>query len=331
MATPDRAAPASALPSPTLGSKAATKMNPVFRKGILVATHNRAVARGVKRYGMRLGAGRYVAGETLDEAVSTLRGLNEQGLRTNTTLLGEGVRDEAMAAAVVTRYVEILDRIAAEGLITNVALKLTHLGLDLGEEIAYGNVVRLVEHAATQKNFIRLDMEESARVDATLRIYRRLREAGHGNVGTVLQSALYRTEEDLAGLLPLGPNLRLVKGAYLEPADVAYQRKADVDAAYLRLAERMLLEGAFTGIATHDERIIEHVISFAAEHGIGNDRFEFQLLYGISTGLQLDLVRRGHRVLVATPFGPDWYFYLMRRLAERPANVLFFARSLVKR
>lgn len=331
MTTPDLAAPASTPTSPSLGSKAATTLNPVFRKGILVATHNRAVARGVKRYGMRLGAGRYVAGETLDEAVATLRGLNEKGLRTNTTLLGEGVRDEAMAAAVVARYVEILDRIAAERLTTNVALKLTHLGLDLGEEIAFANVARLAEHAASHENFIRLDMEESARVDATLRIYRRLREAGHDNVGTVLQSALYRTEEDLAGLLPLRPNLRLVKGAYLEPPDVAYPQKADVDAAYLRLAERMLLEAAFTGIATHDERIIAHVIAFAATHGIGNDRFEFQLLYGISTQLQLDLVRRGHRVLIATPFGPDWYLYLMRRLAERPANVLFFAKSLVKR
>jgi len=331
MTTPDLAAPASDPTSPSIGSKVSTTLNPVFRKGILVATHNRAVARGVKRYGMRLGAGRYVAGETLDEAVETLRGLNEKGLRTNTTLLGEGVRDEAMAAAVVARYVEILDRIATEQLTTNVALKLTHLGLDLGEEIAFANVARLVAHAASHQNFIRLDMEESARVDATLRIYRRLREAGHDNVGTVLQSALYRTEEDLAGLLPLRPNLRLVKGAYLEPPDVAYPQKADVDAAYMRLAERMLLEAAFTGIATHDERIIEHLIAFAAKHGIGNDRFEFQLLYGISTQLQLDLVRRGHRVLIATPFGPDWYFYLMRRLAERPANVLFFARSLVKR
>ncbi len=332
MATPDLADPAASAPAPaSIGSKVATTLNPVFRKGILVATHNRAVAKGVKRYGMRLGAGRYVAGETLDEAVVTLRGLNEKGLRTNTTLLGEGVKDEAMAAAVVDRYVEILDRIAAEKLITNVALKLTHLGLDLGEDLAYANVEKLVRHAAERQNFIRMDMEESARVDPTLRIYRRLREAGHDNVGTVLQSALYRTPDDLSSLLPLNPNLRLVKGAYLEPATVAYPQKADVDAAYVRLAERMLLEGQFTGIATHDEQIIEHVIAFAAKHGIGNDRYEFQLLYGIRQALQLDLVRRGHRVLIATPFGPDWYFYLMRRLAERPANVLFFAKNLVKR
>lgn len=312
-------------------NRLALSLNPVFRKGILVATNNKVVARGVRRYGMRLGAARFVAGETLDQAVGVLRGLNEKGLRTNTTILGEGVRDEAMASAVVAAYAEVLDRIAQEGLTTNVALKLTHLGLDLGDEVAYANVARLVTHAAATGNFVRMDMEESARVDATLRIYRRLREAGHENTGTVLQSYLYRTEQDLESLLPLKPNLRLVKGAYLEPASIAYPKKADVDAAYIRLAERMLTEGAFTAIATHDERIIEHVIDFTRRNGIGNDRFEFQLLYGIRTQLQLDLVRRGYRVLIATPYGPDWYYYLMRRLAERPANVLFFAKNMVKR
>jgi proline dehydrogenase len=147
----------------------------------------------------------------------------------------------------------------------------------------------------------------------------------------VLQSYLYRTEQDLAEILPLCPNLRLVKGAYLEPASVAYPKKADVDANYVRLAERMLRESGFTAIATHDEQIIEHVVSFTQRQGIGNDRFEFQLLYGIRPQLQLELVRRGYRVLIATPFGPEWYYYLMRRLAERPANVLFLARNLIRR
>jgi proline dehydrogenase len=315
----------------SLSARVGRSLNPVFRKGILVATNNRVVAKGVRRYGMRLGAARFVAGETLDEAVGVLRGLNDKGLRTNTTLLGEAVKDEAMVRIVVESYRDILDRIARERLVTNVALKLTHLGLDLGEELAYANVEELVRHAAARDNFIRIDMEESGRVDATLRIYRRLREAGHANVGTVLQSYLYRTEQDLTDLLPLVPNLRLVKGAYLEPVSVAYPKKADVDASFVRLAERMLLECSFVGVATHDERIIEHVVAFAARHGLGNDRYELQLLYGIRPQLQLDLVRRGHRVLVATPFGPDWYYYLMRRLAERPANVLFFAQNLVRR
>jgi proline dehydrogenase len=306
-------------------------INPAFRKLILTATNNRLVARFVRNYGMRLGAGRFVAGETLDEAVAVLRGLNARGMRANTTLLGEGVRDEATATAVVDEYVTVLDRIAQENLTVNVALKLTHLGLDLGEEIAYCNVERLVAHAAGLGNFIRIDMEESARVDPTLRIYKRLREAGHDNVGTVLQSYLYRTPADLADLLPLTPNLRLVKGAYLEPDTIAYPNKTDVDRAYVTLAEQMLLAGGFTAIATHDERIIEHVIGFADRNGIGKDRYEFQLLYGIRTHLQRSLVARGYRVLIATPYGPEWYFYLMRRLAERPANILFFAKNVIRR
>ncbi|MGH2533007.1 MAG: proline dehydrogenase family protein [Thermomicrobiales bacterium] len=310
---------------------AAISATPIFRRAILGATHRPLIARLVRRYGMRLGASRFVAGETLDECMAALRALNDQGLRANTTLLGEGVRDEATATWVVEQYVGVLDRIAAEGLTANVALKLTHLGLDLGEELAYGNVARLVKHAATHGNIIRIDMEESARVDATLRIYRRLREDGHDNVGTVLQSYLYRTIEDLAGLLPLRPNLRIVKGAYLEPPDVAYQQKADVDRLYVDLAERMLVEGGFTAVATHDERIIQHIIGFTERHAIGRDRFEFQMLYGIRPQLQRDLAARGYRVLVATPYGPEWYFYLMRRLAERPANLWFFLSNLVRR
>jgi proline dehydrogenase len=306
-------------------------LNPVFRKGILAATHNRVVAQTVRRHGMRLGASRFVAGETLDECVLALRALNEKGLRTNTTILGEGVNDEATAESVVTDYFEVLDRIAAECLVTNVALKLTHLGLDLGEDFAFQNLERLVAHAGKLDNFIRIDMEESARVDATLRIYRRLRDAGYSNVGTVLQAYLFRTEQDLTELLPLKPNLRLVKGAYLEPPSIAFAKKSDVDGNYVKLAERMLNESGFTAIATHDERIIEHVIAYAERNTVPRDRFEFQMLYGIRPQLQVELVRRGYQVLVATPYGPDWYFYLMRRLAERPANLMFFAQNLVRR
>jgi proline dehydrogenase len=173
-------------------------------------------------------------------------------------------------------------------------------------------------------------MEESAHVDATLRIYRRLREEGHANVGTVLQSYLYRSEDDLASLLPLAPNLRLVKGAYLEPPEVAYPEKRDVDAAYVRLLEASLGGEGFTAVATHDESLIEHAIAFTRERGIPKERFQFQMLYGVRPRLQLDLVARGYDVLVATPFGPQWYRYLMRRLAERPANLLFLLRNLVR-
>jgi proline dehydrogenase len=305
--------------------------NALFRAGILAATSNPAVSRLVRRYGMRLGASRFVAGESFAEAVPVLRGLNQQGLRTNTTLLGEGVKDEATTRTVVAEYQRDLDRIATEGLVTNIALKLTHLGLDLDPELAYRNVAAVVAHAASHGNFIRIDMEESARVDDTLRVYRRLRADGHDNVGTVLQSYLYRTPTDLAGLLPLQPNLRLVKGAYLEPEDVAYPRKADVDQAYIALAERMLTESGFTAIATHDERIIDHVMDFTQRHGIGSDRFEFQMLFGVRPQYQRDLANAGHRVLIATPYGPHWYHYLMRRLAERPANVVWFASNMLRR
>ena len=304
--------------------------NAMSRRAILALADSSRLDHLVRRHGMRVGAGRFVAGETLDQLVPVLRRLDDQGLLTNTTLLGEGVRSPEEAGAVVVGYREILDRIHAEGLRTNVALKLTHLGLSLDEQLAYDNAVTLIEHAAGLGNFVRMDMEESAFVDATLRIYRRLREAGHENVGTVLQSYLYRTEDDLASLLDLRPNLRLVKGAYLEPPDVAYPDKTDVDAAYERLVERSLRDGGFTAIATHDEALIERSIAFAEREGIPRERFQFQMLYGVRPQLQLDLLRRGYAVLVATPFGPDWYRYLMRRLAERPANTLFVLKNLVR-
>jgi proline dehydrogenase len=301
-----------------------------LRSLVLAAAESARLQRSVQRYGFRLGAARFVAGETLDDAVPVLRRLNESGLLTNTTLLGEGVRDEAETRAVVAAYREVLDRIKTEGLLTNVAVKLTHLGLSIDEELARSNVAELVGHAAGVGNFIRIDMEESRTLEPTLRIYRRLREDGHTNVGTALQAYLFRTEDDLAALLPLAPNLRLVKGAYLEPPEIAYPQKRDVDAAYVRLMEASLEGGGFTAVATHDEALIEHAIAFAREHEIPGERFQFQMLYGVRPRLQLDLVRRGYDVLVATPYGPEWYRYLMRRLAERPANLLFFARNLLR-
>jgi proline dehydrogenase len=306
-------------------------LDAVLRKGIFVAADSASIRRVVRSHGMQFGASRFVAGETLDECVSVLRRLNEQGLYANTTLLGEGVLEPGETEAVVRAYREIIDRIADEKLKANVALKLTHLGLDVDEELALRNLRALVERATERDGFIRIDMEQSSYVDATLRIYRRLREDGLEQVGTVLQSYLYRTPEDLASLLPLRPNLRLVKGAYLEPHDIAYAHRAEVDDAYVRMMERMLTEAGHTAIATHDERLVERAIQFTTENEIARDRFEFQMLYGVRSQLQLDLVRRGYKVLVATPFGPDWYPYLMRRLGERPANLLFFARAAVTR
>jgi proline dehydrogenase len=225
----------------------------------------------------------------------------------------------------------VLEKICADGLRTNVALKLTQLGLSFDEELAFKNMAALAGHASRLGNFIRIDMEESCYVDATLRTYRRLREAGYENVGIVLQAYLYRSEQDLEALLPLAPNLRIVKGAYLEPIEVAYPKKADVDAAYCRLVERSLGHDGFTAIATHDERLIEHAITFSEREGVATEQFQFQMLYGVRPGLQLELLRRGHSVLIATPYGPHWYRYLMRRIAERPANLSFFLRNALRR
>jgi proline dehydrogenase len=303
----------------------------VARSAILHAAESERLQRIVQTHGRRLGAARFVAGETLDQCVAVLHKLNEAALYANTTLLGEAIPDAAGAVAVTKEYEQILERLVAERLNANVALKLTHLGLGFDEELAYANVARLVARAGDLGTFLRIDMEQSDYVDATLDIYERLRTAGHDSVGTVLQSYLFRTPDDLERLLPSKPNLRIVKGAYLEAATIAYPDKRDVDRAYIELVERGLREGAYIAVATHDEAIIRKVQAFAARESIPRDRFEFQMLYGVRPALQRSIAAEGYKVLVATPFGPDWYPYLMRRLAERPANLGFFLRNLVRK
>ncbi len=309
----------------------ASTLSQLSRAAILRGADSRALRRVVDRYGMRLGAARFVAGETLDECVPVLRRLNDAGLHANTTLLGEAIPDAEGAAATVAEYETILERLAREGLRANIALKLTHLGLSFDNEMAYANLERIVTHAGRLGQLVRIDMEQSRFVESTFEIYERLRASGHENAGIVLQAYLYRSPADLERLLPLTPNLRVVKGAYLEPPEIAHPRKYDVDNAYVRLVERALGAGAYVAVATHDERIIRHVQAFAEQEGIGRDRFELQMLYGVRPALQRSLAAAGYKVLVATPFGPDWYPYLMRRLAERPANLLFFLRNLLRR
>ena len=301
------------------------------RAAILHAAESDRLQRLVQQHGRRVGAARFVAGETLDECVGVLRRLNDAGLHANTTLLGEAIPDVEGATAVTDEYERILERLVAEKLKANIALKLTHLGLAFDEEVAHANVERLVARAGELGTFLRIDMEQSYYVEVTLRLYERLRDAGHDSVGTVLQSYLYRTPGDLERLLPSAPNLRIVKGAYLEPDSLAYPEKRDVDRAYLELVQRGLREGAYIAVATHDESIVRQVQAFAAREGIPRDRFEFQMLYGVRPVLQRSIAAEGYKVLVASPFGPHWYPYLMRRLAERPANLGFFLKNLVRR
>ena len=275
-------------------------------------------------------ARRFVAGETLDDAVEAAREVNRRLQLASLDLLGENVSDEAGARRAAEGYLAIFDRIAQERLDANVSLKLTQLGLDLSEDLCRELLERIVAHASGQGNFVRIDMEGSAYTQRTVEIAKRVR-AKYSGVGTVMQAYLYRTEQDVSDLLAAGCRLRLCKGAYQEPAEVAFPKKSDVDANYVKLMKILLPSGVYHGIATHDPAMIDATKDFAREQNIKRDQFEFQMLYGIRTDLQEKLVREGFRVRVYIPYGVDWFPYFMRRLAERPANVAFFLRNLLPR
>jgi len=303
----------------------------VLRAAILAAADNALIRRAVSRYGMQLGAKRFVAGETADEFLQVARELNAQGFAVACGILGEGVRSADEATDAAEQYCALLRTFAAEGIDANVAFKLTHVGLDIDPELAFQNASRIAQTAQETANTMRLDMEQSRYVDATLAIYRRLRQR-YACVGFVLQAYLRRSVSDLQSALPLEPNLRIVKGAYLEAPDIAYPRKSDVDDEYVRLAKTSLSNPGYTAIATHDARIIDQVIQFADERRLAKrGRFEFQMLYGIAADRARDLVERGYRVRLAVPFGGHWFPYLMRRLAERPANLAFFLKGAFTR
>jgi proline dehydrogenase len=272
---------------------------------------------------------RFVSGETLDEALPALERIHAAGLRTTVDVLGESVASPEAASAAADRYVDLLGAIAARGIDGNVSLKLTQMGLDLGHDVCRANVERVFRKAADTHAFVRVDMEDHTKTDATLGIWRELRSIDPAS-GVVIQAALRRSDADIETLIAEGARVRLCKGAYKEPASVAYQDKADVDRAYVRLMERLLRDGTLPALATHDERIIRRAIAFVGREGIGADRFEFQMLYGIRRDLQEALVRDGWTVRVYVPFGAEWYPYFMRRLAERPANVAFLLRSVLR-
>jgi proline dehydrogenase len=302
----------------------------VLRAGFVWASQRDSLERLATRLPVTRGlVARFVAGDDLSDALHALERLRASGLRTTVDVLGESVgsRDDATAAA--DRYLEALDALAEHGLDGNVSLKLTQMGLDIDPVFCRRNVARIVRRAADLDAFVRVDMEDSTRADATLAVARDL-FSEFGNVGVVIQSYLRRSAADIEQLNAARIRVRLCKGAYSEPPSVAFETKADVDESYRDLMERLLLEGTYPGLATHDETLIEQARRFVAERAIGPERYEFQMLFGVRRDLQSALAAQGHTVRIYVPYGAEWYPYFMRRLAERPANLLFVLRSIVR-
>ncbi|TMI79635.1 MAG: proline dehydrogenase [Bacillati bacterium ANGP1] len=300
-------------------------LRPIF----LALSRQPGLARFALRHPiLRRTALRFVAGERLDEAVEAVRGLNAAGLAATLDHLGENTTTRGEAEGSAAEYLAILDELHRTAADNNLSLKLTQLGLDLDAALCEAHLRRILDGAGA--TFVRIDMEGSPYTERTLGVFERMWAAGYRNVGVVIQSYLRRSVSDVERLIALGARVRLVKGAYAEPPSVAFPHKRDVDAAFARLAEQLLRRGAYPAIATHDERLIAAARRVASAHGIGPDRFEFQMLYGIRRDLQMRLRREGHRVRIYVPFGREWYPYFMRRLAERPANVMFVLGSLVR-
>jgi proline dehydrogenase len=295
-------------------------------------SNSRTLKRLASRHGIagpHAFARRFIAGEHLDDAIAALREIQAQGLHSTLDYLGESVGSLAAAETATQEYLTLIEAVDRAGVERNLSLKLTQLGLDVDRAMCVDNLRKILHAAARCGFFVRIDMESSAHTEVTLDIFETLWKLGDRNVGIVLQSCLHRTEQDFERVNALGARIRLVKGAYREPRSVAHQLKSDVDAAYVRLARRLLTEGTYPAIATHDEAILAEVKRFADERDVGKDAYEFQMLYGIRRDLQKALRDAGYRMRVYVPFGKEWFPYFMRRLGERPANVAFVLRALV--
>ncbi|MDQ8160386.1 MAG: proline dehydrogenase family protein [Gemmatimonadota bacterium] len=304
----------------------------MLRSSLLFLSRQQRIFDFVKNVGFaRQMASRFVAGETVTTALAAVQQLNAKGITASLDLLGESVASEAEARDTGRQYLEILDRIAEHKLQANVSVKLTALGQDISDDLGLEVVRQVLERAKQYDSFVRLDMESSAYTDRTLDTFEhKLYRDFPDTVGVVLQSALRRTLDDVDRANQLQCRVRICKGAYLEPETVAFPDKADVDRNYVAAMHRLMEYGRYPGIATHDEVIIDEAKRFATERGIARDRFEFQMLYGVRRDLQEQLVKDGYRIRVYVPFGSQWYPYLMRRLAERPANIAFMAGNIVK-
>lgn len=291
------------------------------RDGIRHFVSSNPAARRVAR--------RFVAGEALAEALDVTRALNRQHISVSLDHLGENVTDAGEAKAAAQDYISILDQICDAGLDANISIKLTALGLDVSETLCHENLMAVLRRARECDIFVRVDMEGSAYTQRTIDLVQEMHR-DFPNVGTVIQSMLYRSPDDIERLIASKTRVRLVKGAYLEPEEVAFPKKVDVDAQYVQLMHALLLRGVYPAIATHDEKIIEAARCFTAEHGISRVRFEIQMLYGIRRELQVRLARAGYNVRVYVPYGTQWYPYLTRRMAERPANLMFVAGNIFR-
>jgi proline dehydrogenase len=274
---------------------------------------------------------RFIAGENIDEAVAAIKVINAGGCTATFDHLNESVTATAETEAEVREYQNVLARIDESSIKSNVSIKLTQFGLEIDPDLAYRNARRVVEDAVRRGNFVRVDMEGSNVTQATIDCFKRLREEfGLNDVGIALQSYLYRTMDDARALAKIPARIRICKGAYNEPPEVAYPDKKDVDDNYIRVMQLLLSSGVYHGIATHDPKMIDATIDFAQREGIGREAFEFQMLYGIRRDLQEQLARDGYRMRVYVPYGKHWYPYFMRRLAERPANIWFVMKNLFK-
>ena len=304
----------------------------IMRQGLLWLSERQGIFNFVRRNGLaRKFASRFVAGETIDTGVQAAVDLATRGITSSLDLLGESVTAESEAVAARDQYLQMLDRMAAAKVEVNVSVKLTQMGLDIGEELCAANMLAILDRAKALGGFVRLDMEGSDYTQRTLDFFRnRLYERYGAHCGVVIQSMLRRSERDIEDLIALRARVRLCKGAYLEPPSVAFPEKADVDQNYVKLMQRLLSAGNYPGLATHDESIIGQARAFAGRERIGTDRYEFQMLYGVRRDLQTRLRRAGHNMRVYIPFGTQWYPYLMRRLAERPANIAFVLGNMLK-
>ncbi|OEH92270.1 proline dehydrogenase family protein [Bacillus solimangrovi] len=301
-------------------------MKQLMRDFFLFMSQNKMFTSLAKKYGLRFGASRFVSGETIDKTVEVIKELNQKGMDVTIDYLGEFVDNENEAKDRTEETIRSIHAIADEGLHSQVSLKLTSMGLDISNELVMANMRRIMEVANYRGVFITIDMEDYSRLEQTLTIFKQLKEQ-YGNIGTVIQAYLYRTEGDIDNLNDHKPNLRLVKGAYKESPNVAFPVKKDVDGNFKKIIKMHLLNGNYTAVATHDDQIIEYTKQLVKEHNISNEQFEFQMLYGIRVERQEELVKEGYKMRVYVPYGNDWYGYFMRRLAERPANVVFVLKG----